>query len=61
LEWEEKGGPVVAPPTKTGFGSRLIHRLFAEDLSGEVNIDFRPEGVVCLLEGKVSASHGGAA
>ncbi|WP_460452506.1 sensor histidine kinase [Alsobacter sp. SYSU BS001988] len=55
LVWRESGGPLVAPPSKTGFGSRLIRRLLAKDLCGHVELDFRPEGVVCTIEGKVSA------
>ena len=55
LVWREGGGPPVAPPSKTGFGSRLIRRLLAQDLCGEVELDFRPEGVVCTIEGKVCA------
>ena len=26
LEWREEGGPPAAPPTRLGFGSRLIER-----------------------------------
>ncbi len=61
LEWKETGGPPVVPPTKAGFGSRLIQRLIADDLCGKVNIDFQTAGVVCLMEGQVSANHSDAA
>jgi PAS domain S-box-containing protein len=50
LRWEEKGGPPVAPPQRRGFGSRLIERSLAQDLGGEVRIDFAPTGVVCTVE-----------
>ncbi len=50
LRWEEKGGPPVAPPQRRGFGSRLIERSLAQDLGGEVRIDFAPTGLVCTVE-----------
>jgi PAS domain S-box-containing protein len=50
LTWRESGGPPVLPPTRRGFGSRLIERGLAAELSGEANIDFLPEGVLCRIE-----------
>jgi PAS domain S-box-containing protein len=50
LTWAETGGPTVQPPTRRGFGSRLIERGLAAELSGEARIDFRPDGVVCRIE-----------
>jgi PAS domain S-box-containing protein len=50
LTWTESGGPPVSPPTRRGFGSRLIERGLAAELSGEAHIDFRPDGVVCRIE-----------
>jgi len=50
LTWTETGGPPVPPPTRRGFGSRLIERGLAAELSGEARIDFRPDGVVCRIE-----------
>ena len=40
LRWEESGGPVVAPPKRKGFGSRLIERALAAELGGEVRIAY---------------------
>jgi two-component sensor histidine kinase len=34
LDWEESGGPPVAPPTKKGFGSRLLEDRLIRDLAG---------------------------
>ena len=39
LWWNEKGGPTVTPPTRKGFGSRLIEKALAMELNGEVRID----------------------
>jgi PAS domain S-box-containing protein len=46
LEWRETGGPAVRPPTRRGFGSRLIARGLA---GGTVRTEYRAEGVACLL------------
>jgi PAS domain S-box-containing protein len=50
LTWTETGGPLVSPPSRRGFGSRLIERGLAAELSGEAHIVFEPEGVVCRIE-----------
>ena len=47
FRWQERGGPLVSPPTQKGFGSRLIERSLALELAGEVNITYDPAGVVC--------------
>jgi PAS domain S-box-containing protein len=47
--WRETGGPVVAPPTRRGFGSRLIERSLTGELRGKFEIDYRPEGVACAF------------
>ncbi|WP_119680567.1 sensor histidine kinase [Indioceanicola profundi] len=50
LEWTESGGPPVEPPARRGFGSRMIERGLAAELSGEVRLNFRKEGVVCTID-----------
>jgi two-component sensor histidine kinase len=57
LRWEEKGGPPVAPPAHRGFGSRMIERALSAELRGEARIDWRPEGVVCLIDAPLEAIH----
>jgi len=49
LTWQEHGGPPVAPPTRTGFGSRLITSSVTRQLQGKVDLDFDAEGLVCRL------------
>ncbi|TGD97220.1 sensor histidine kinase [Methylobacterium nonmethylotrophicum] len=49
LRWQERGGPPVVPPSRTGFGSRLIERSLARELDGTVSLTFPPEGVVCTI------------
>ena len=50
LSWSEADGPPVVPPTRKGFGSRLIERGLTAELSGEARIAFEPGGVVCRIE-----------
>jgi PAS domain S-box-containing protein len=49
LEWREGGGPAVAPPTRRGFGSRLIERGLAQELGAQVTLDFAEPGVSCVM------------
>ncbi|MBO9546938.1 HWE histidine kinase domain-containing protein [Caulobacter sp.] len=49
VEWKERGGPAVAPPTRTGFGSRLIASSLKGDLAGAADFDYAPEGLTCTL------------
>lgn len=49
LRWREQGGPLVAPPTRTGFGTRMLERALRGQ-GGSAAIEFRPEGVCCTLE-----------
>lgn len=47
--WRERGGPVIAPPAREGFGSRVIKEAMASDFAGTVWLSFEPAGVVCTL------------
>lgn len=47
--WRELGGPPVVPPTRRGFGSRLIERGLAGTIGGTVRLAYPPEGVTCDL------------
>jgi two-component sensor histidine kinase len=49
LRWEERGGPVVEPPTEKGFGTRLIEGAITYELEGEVELNYAPEGLRCEL------------
>ena len=55
LRWQERDGPAVSPPGRTGFGSRMIQRGLSAELQGEVRIDFRPAGVVCTIDAPLEA------
>ena len=45
--WRESGGPEVIPPTRKGFGSRMIEGAVKRQLSGESSVDYAAEGLVC--------------
>jgi two-component sensor histidine kinase/PAS domain-containing protein len=49
ITWTETGGPPVAAPTARGFGSKLIERALAAELGAPVAMDFRPEGLICVI------------
>jgi two-component sensor histidine kinase len=50
LSWTEKGGPPVTPPAHKGFGSRVLERGLAHELEGTVHLDYRPDGLVCMMD-----------
>lgn len=50
LRWAEAGGPPVAPPTRRGFGSRLIERQIGREFNGKAELRFEPDGVVAEIE-----------
>jgi two-component sensor histidine kinase len=51
LLWAEAGGPPVeAPPTRRGFGSRLLEATLKDQLGGKLARDWRPGGLVCTIE-----------
>lgn len=50
LQWVESGGPAVAPPTRKGFGTKLIQTLVGSYFGGRVDLEYRPEGVTFSLE-----------
>jgi PAS domain S-box-containing protein len=46
LLWSERGGPQVVPPSRQGFGSRLI-AAGAAQLGGTAALDYANDGVRC--------------
>jgi PAS domain S-box-containing protein len=48
LTWVESGGPPVAPPTRKGFGSRLIERALRGE-NGAAEMRFETTGLRCFL------------
>lgn len=50
LTWRERDGPVVLPPMREGFGSRVIERGLAHELEANVRLEYLPEGLVCTID-----------
>ncbi|MEG8023518.1 hypothetical protein QP162_01815 [Sphingomonas aurantiaca] len=48
--WQEQGGPLVFPPTRQGFGSRMIERSLRSYFHGETSLEFHPAGVVFRID-----------
>jgi PAS domain S-box-containing protein len=58
IEWSERGGPpIAAPPTRQGFGSRLLERGVRAELEGKVTLDFTPEGLDAAIEIPLDAAN----
>jgi len=55
FEWREEGGPVVKPPHRRGFGSRLIESSFHVEPGDKVDLSYFPEGVKLTLEFSLSS------
>ena len=49
LHWRERGGPLVSPPSRKGFGSRVIEQGLAHELQGRIDLTYPPEGVICVV------------
>lgn len=49
VTWRERGGPPVRPPSRRGFGSRLIKAALETELRGSADLEFAPDGLSCRL------------
>jgi two-component system, chemotaxis family, CheB/CheR fusion protein len=49
IEWRETGGPPVSPPSRRGFGTRLIEVGLIRGLGATVDRTFAETGVCCLI------------
>ena len=45
FHWSEMGGPVVTPPTRRGFGTRVILQTVEAALGGDAKIEYAPGGI----------------
>jgi PAS domain S-box-containing protein len=51
LRWTETGGPTIpGPPTRHGFGTRVVKGTVQGQLGGRMQLDWRPEGLDCTLD-----------
>jgi two-component sensor histidine kinase len=50
MMWTERGGPVVAAPAGAGgFGSNMVTRVLANQLSGSIDRDWSPAGAIITV------------
>jgi PAS domain S-box-containing protein len=49
MRWAETGGPQVTPPTREGFGMRVMEAMIRGQLKGDIRFDWRAEGFVCEI------------
>lgn len=55
LAWNESGGPNVGPPTKKGFGTKVIEASIKHQLTGIIETDWSGGSLRCTL--RVPAEH----
>jgi PAS domain S-box-containing protein len=56
VSWLERGGPVVTPPSRKGFGTVVTTQMVQSDTGGTVTVDYAPEGLswrICCPAEKV--------
>ncbi|CCE01860.1 sensor histidine kinase [Bradyrhizobium sp. STM 3809] len=61
LVWIERDGPLVRKPTRRGFGTRMITRMFGAETGWAVTLDFDPGGLRCTMQFGVQAEGAGEA
>jgi PAS domain S-box-containing protein len=49
LRWTEAGGPPVNPPTRKGFGTRMIETMIRGHKGGDARLNWRAEGLACEI------------
>jgi len=49
FQWTERDGPSVVVPQHRGFGRRLLEQGLANELSGQVQITYDPDGLRCVM------------
>ncbi|MBK8197723.1 MAG: PAS domain-containing protein [Acidobacteria bacterium] len=51
LVWREAGGPEVSQPTRQGFGTTMLTRILAQEINGEISLEYNLDGLICRMEG----------
>jgi two-component sensor histidine kinase len=50
ITWVEKKGPIVTPPPRKGFGTRLLEQGLAHEIDGTVRLLHDPGGLICEIK-----------
>jgi two-component sensor histidine kinase len=53
FSWRECDGPEVEPPSRRGFGSRLVERIVGSYFNGRGELSYEAEGVLFTLTGRI--------
>jgi PAS domain S-box-containing protein len=48
VRWTEAGGPPAKPPTRKGFGTRMMQSMI-DGVNGRVKLDWHAEGLACEI------------
>ncbi|ALN75713.1 PAS domain S-box protein [Aureimonas sp. AU20] len=54
LSWREVNGPPASPPTRKGFGSRLIEMGLSGSTGGSVELDYASDGLKCRIRASLT-------
>lgn len=49
VDWRERGGPPANRPRRQGFGSKMIAMSIANQLDGEIDFQWSPFGLSCIM------------
>ncbi len=60
LTWRETGGPLVVPPSKSGYGMDVVRSVIPYELGGTVEHVLAPEGARCQMEIALAQLSGGS-
>ncbi len=61
LTWQEENGPAVPPPSRSGFGSKLIQYSAEQGLGGRAELKFEPTGLRVDLTAPIQHGTGASA
>jgi PAS domain S-box-containing protein len=56
LTWHEEDGPKVAPPTRKGFGQKVIVSMIKSAVNGTIELEYRETGVFWKLQAPVQTT-----
>lgn len=54
FQWQERDGPPVIPPEKSGFGSRMMERALTGQTGGKVSMEYASDGLKYSLRAPLS-------
>jgi two-component sensor histidine kinase len=56
MDWREVEGPAVKPPSTAGFGTRLLRQTIQRELAGTLDVQYRPEGLICRMRIRIGGT-----